>query len=57
MWSDPLYNDEDGTQIFEGHFPHGASVRQVAHYAQHLKTKSFIEFDYQNEERNLEEYG
>ena len=27
MWSDPQYNDEDGTQIFEGHFPHGASVR------------------------------
>jgi hypothetical protein len=28
-----LYDDEEKTKVFEGHFPHGASVRSFAHFA------------------------
>jgi len=52
-----LYDDEEKTKVFEGHFPHGASVRSFAHFAQLINSKTFKKYDYQKKEKNLEVYG
>jgi lysosomal acid lipase/cholesteryl ester hydrolase len=56
-WFDLRFNDEAATQVFEGHFPHGASIRQLSHFGQHLKRSAFVEYDYQDPDINFETYG
>lgn len=31
--SNDLYDDKDKSQVFEGHFPHGTSVRTFSHFS------------------------
>ena len=40
-----------------GHFPHGSSVRQTAHYGQIINAGQFQYYDYHNEEENFAKYG
>lgn len=47
------FNDLDGAQRFIGHFPHGSSVRQIAHYGQMLVADQFQRFDYLDEGLNM----
>ncbi|XP_058839841.1 lipase 3-like isoform X2 [Topomyia yanbarensis] len=44
-------------RIFTGHFPAGASVKQVQHYAQSFRDGTFQQYDYGDPEKNLLRYG
>ena len=50
-------NDEDASQRFIGHFPHGSSVRQTVHYGQLIMSDKFQKFDYHNFQKNIDAYG
>lgn len=40
------FNDVDRADVSQGHFPHPASWKQLAHYAQSFDSGLFREFDY-----------
>lgn len=44
-------------RIFLGHFPAGASMKQVQHYAQIIKDGIFRQYDYSDPELNFRQYG
>lgn len=56
-FSNPKYDNLEKSKVFEGHFPHGSSVRAIAHYSQIYNSKVFKKYDYRNKEKNLEAYG
>lgn len=43
--------------VIVGHTPAGTSSRTVLHFAQGVQSSRFRQFDFGDEERNLEEYG
>jgi len=53
---DSKYNDAERADVSQGHFPHPASWKQLAHYAQSVDSGLFREFDYE-EEKNMKKYG
>lgn len=40
------YNDKEAARVLLGHYPHGASARQIVHYGQIIKHKQFQYYDY-----------
>ena len=56
MGGEPEYNDAERSDVSEGHFPHPASWKQLAHYAQSVDSGLFREFDYEKE-KNMKKYG
>lgn len=44
-------------RIFLGHFPAGASTKQLRHYAQIINDGIFRQFDYNDVRQNREAYG
>lgn len=56
-FSNPKYDNLEKSKVFEGHFPHGSSVRAIAHYSQIYNTKEFKKYDYKSKSKNMEVYG
>ena len=54
--SNPKYDNIEVSKMFEGHFPHGASVRSIIHYGQIYNNKRFAYYDYGSKEENLKRY-
>eukprot|EP00355_Strombidium_rassoulzadegani_P007391 CAMPEP_0168618152 /NCGR_PEP_ID=MMETSP0449_2-20121227/5922_1 /TAXON_ID=1082188 /ORGANISM="Strombidium rassoulzadegani, Strain ras09" /LENGTH=396 /DNA_ID=CAMNT_0008659013 /DNA_START=769 /DNA_END=1956 /DNA_ORIENTATION=+ len=50
-------NDPARAQVFFGHYPHGASVRNLAHLGQIVSRGELIHYDFMDEEQNLKAYG
>lgn len=50
-------DDPEKSKVFEGHFPHGSSIRAIVHYSQIYNNKRFAKFDYRSAEKNMEKYG
>lgn len=44
-------------RIFLGHFPAGASIKQVTHYAQIIRDGIFRQLDYEDPKKNRQVYG
>ncbi|XP_058839961.1 lipase 1-like [Topomyia yanbarensis] len=55
--ANPSQLDVKTVRIFLGHFPAGASVKQVQHYAQIIRNGIFRQFDYGDAGTNLQRYG
>ncbi|XP_053698629.1 lipase 1-like [Sabethes cyaneus] len=55
--ANPNQLDTKVLRIFLGHFPAGASVKQVQHYSQIIKDGVFRQYDYKDPEVNLRRYG
>ena len=55
--SNPEIDSETKTEIFKGHFPHGASVQSLCHYGQIRTADKFKKFDYRDPKKNFEKYG
>ncbi|XP_001662493.2 lipase 1 [Aedes aegypti] len=53
----PAQLDVKMLRIFLGHFPAGASVKQVTHYAQIIKDGIFRQLDYEDPKKNHQVYG
>ena len=49
-------DDPEVSKVFEGHWPHGSSVRAVMHWSQMHKLGKFAYYDY-GKELNMERYG
>lgn len=56
-FSNPKYDNMEKSKVFEGHFPHGSSVRALAHYSQIFNNKKFAYYDYSDKNENLRKYG
>ena len=56
-FTNPKYDSPEKSKVFEGHFPHGSSVRAIAHYSQIYNNKKFSKYDYKSKEKNMEKYG
>ena len=50
-------DDSVKSKIVEGHFPHGASLRSLAHYSQIYTDKRFAYYDYGSAQQNIAAYG
>lgn len=55
--TNPKYDNIEKSKVFEGHFPHGASTRSLAHWGQIYNNKDFTYFDYHDEKENIKRYG
>jgi hypothetical protein len=53
---DPSLDDKDRFGVYMAHFPAGASVQSLIHYAQLIKTKEYKLFDW-GKKQNQEKYG
>jgi hypothetical protein len=56
-FSNPKFDNMEKSKVFEGHFPHGSSVRALAHYSQIFNNKKFAYYDYSDKNENLKKYG
>jgi homoserine acetyltransferase len=54
--SDPKLISKKGLETYMGHFPAGASFKQVNHFRQLILAKKFQEYDY-GDVQNIERYG
>lgn len=55
--SNQKMDNPEKAKVFEGHFPHGSSVRALAHYAQIHNGKKFVKYNYGTAKKNREVYG
>jgi pimeloyl-ACP methyl ester carboxylesterase len=55
--TNPEYDNIEKSKVFEGHFPHGASVRSVSHFGQIYNNQRFAYFDYHDRAENIKRYG
>ena len=55
--SNQKIDNPEKAKVFEGHFPHGSSVRALAHYAQIHNGKKFVKYNYGSAKKNQEAYG
>ena len=55
--SDPSLDNTDRFQVYMGHFPAGASVQSLVHYAQMIKEKDFYLYDWGSKSNNQARYG
>lgn len=55
--SNQKIDNPEKAKVFEGHFPHGSSVRALAHYAQIHNGKKFVKYNYGSAKKNREAYG
>lgn len=55
--SNDAIDNAERAKVFEGHFPHGSSIRAVVHYSQIYNKKKFAYYDYRNATLNKERYG
>ena len=49
-------DETERDKAFESHFPNGASLQQIIHFAQLINSGNFQYFDY-GKQGNLEKYG
>lgn len=55
--SDPSLDNEERFQVYMAHFPTGASIQSLIHYAQIIKSKEFQLYDWGSKSKNEEKYG
>jgi len=54
---DPSLDSEDRFQVYMGHFPAGASVQSLWHYAQNINSHNMQLFDWGSASLNRQKYG
>ena len=54
--SNAMDDDPEKMLVFLGHFPSGSSVKDLSHFAQLVRNKSFAQFDY-GTTKNIQIYG
>ena len=55
--SDPTLDDQDRFQVYMGHYPNGASVQSMLHYAQLISKEDMELFDWDSTFVNEKKYG
>ena len=56
LYSSTDYNSRDATDVFQGHFPNGASVQNFKHFGQITNGGLFFEYDFRDPELNAKNY-